>query len=266
MKSNNLLYLAVVGILLLFSSCAEQRNLVYFSDIQQNETFQQAITNAHEPKIQEGDILSITVSTLDPTSNALFNTGAVIQGQSSQLSSSNAAGSTNLGKEGYRVGNDGNINFPVIGKINLKGLTLTQAHEKMRNEINEYVKEPIVNIRYMNFKVTVIGEVNKPTTFTSDKEQINVLEALGMAGDMTAYGKRENVLVIREVEGKREMARLNLNSSNAFQSPYFYLQQNDIVYVEPSENKERQVSRNPNALPIFVSLASIITIVISRFF
>src|SRR5690606_36331327 len=144
MKSNNLLYLAVVGMLLLFSSCAEKRNLVYFSDIQQSETFQQAITNVHEPKIQEGDILSITVSTLDPTSNALFNTGAVIQGQSTQMSSSNEASSTNLGKEGYRVGNDGNVNFPVIGKIGLKGLTLTEAHEKMRTEISEYVKDPIV--------------------------------------------------------------------------------------------------------------------------
>src|SRR5690606_37557309 len=138
MKSNNLLYLAVVGMLLLFSSCAEQRNLVYFSDIQQSDAYQQAITNAHEPKIQIGDIMSITVSTLDPTSNALFNTGAGIQGTSTQLSSSNAAGSTNLGKEGYRVGNDGNINFPVIGKINLQGLTLTEAHEKLRTEISEY--------------------------------------------------------------------------------------------------------------------------------
>lgn len=265
MKSNNLLYLAVVGMLLLFSSCAEQRNLVYFSDIQQSETFQQAITNAHEPKIQEGDIMSITVSTLDPTSNALFNTGAVIQGQSTQMSSSNAAGSTNLGKEGYRVGNDGNINFPVIGKIALEGLTLTEAHEKMRNEISEYVKDPIVNVRYLNFKVTVIGEVNKPTTFTSDKEQINVLEALGMAGDMTGYGKRENVLVIREVDGKRQMARINLNSSTAFQSPYFYLQQNDIVYVEPSEMKERQLSRNPNTIPIVMAVLSAVTIIVSRF-
>src|SRR5690606_41195093 len=95
---------------------------------------------------------------------------------------------------------DGDINFAVIGKIALQGLTLTEAHEKMRTEISEYVKDPIVNVRYMNFKVTVIGEVNRPTTFTSDKEQINVLEALGMAGDMTAHGKRENVLVIREID------------------------------------------------------------------
>lgn len=264
MKSNNLLYLSVVGLLLLFSSCAEQRNLVYFDDIQQSSAYQQAITNAHEPKIQVGDIMGITVSTLDPTSNALFNTGAVIQGTNAQLSSTNAAGSTNLGKEGYLVGNDGNINFPVIGKINLQGLTLTEAHEKMRNEISEYVKEPIVNVRYLNFKVTVIGEVTAPTTFTVDNEKINVLEALGRAGDMTPFGMRENVLVIREVDGKRQMARLNLNSSSAFQSPYFYLQQNDIVYVEPSEMKGRQANRNPNSVPIIMGLLSIATIIITR--
>ncbi|WP_118195559.1 polysaccharide biosynthesis/export family protein [Albibacterium indicum] len=264
MKSNNLLYLAVVGILLLFSSCAEQRNLVYFDDIQQSDAYQQAITNAHEPKIQVGDIMGITVSTLDPTSNALFNTGAVIQGSNPQLSTTQAAGSTNLGKEGYLVGNDGTINFPVIGKVNLQGLTLTQAHEKMRNEISEYVKDPIVNVRYMNFKVTVIGEVARPTTFTVDNEKINVLEALGRAGDMTSFGMRENVLVIREVDGKRNMARLNLNSSNAFQSPYFYLQQNDIVYVEPSDMKGRQANRNPNSVPIIMGILSIITIIATR--
>lgn len=266
MRSINLIYLSVLGFILLFSSCAEKRNLVYFSDVQQSSAYQQAITNAHEPKIQNGDILSITVSTLDPTSNALFNTGAVLQGTSSQMSSANAAGSTNLGKEGYRVGNDGSINFPVIGKIDLAGLTLTDAHEKMRTELNTYVKDPIVNIRYLNFKVTVIGEVNRPLSFTSEKDQINVLEALGMAGDMTAYGKRENVLVIREADGKRNMARLNLNSSTAFQSPYFYLQQNDIVYVEPDIMKEKQISRNPNTIPILIGLTSVITIIVSRLF
>lgn len=264
MRSINLIYLSVLGFILLFSSCAEQRNLVYFDDIQQSSAYQQAITNAHEPKIQNGDILSITVSTLDPTSNALFNTGAVIQGQNIQMSSANAAGSTNLGKEGYLVGNDGSINFPVIGKINLAGLTLTDAHEKMRNELNAYVKEPIVNVRYLNFKVTVIGEVTRPTTFTVDNDRINVLEALGMAGDMTPFGMRENVLVIREVDGKRNMARLNLNSSTAFQSPYFYLQQNDIVYVEPSDMKGKQANRNPNSVPIIMGLLSIITIIATR--
>src|SRR5690606_19756741 len=263
MKSNTYPLLAFVLAMLLLTSCAEKRNLVYFSDVQQNDAFQIAITNSHEPKIQPGDILAITVSSLDPTSNAMFNTGANVQGVNV---TNNTAGSTNLGKEGYLVGNDGNINFPVIGKINLTGLTLTQAHSRMAEELNKYVKEPIVNIRYLNFKVTVIGEVNRPSTFAVDNDKINVLEALGMAGDMTSYGKRENVLVIRELDGRRHMARLDLNSSAAFNSPYFHLQQNDIVYVEPDIMKEKQISRNPNTVPILVGAMSVITIVLSRLF
>jgi len=266
MKSNAYSYLILGVFLILFSACSQKRNLVYFNDIQEDSAYQMAITNAHEPKIQVGDILSITVSSLDPTSNAMFNTGAIVQGTNSQLSSSSAAGSTNLGKEGYLVGNDGNINFPVIGQINLTGLTLTNAHAKMREELVKYVKEPIVNIRYLNFKVTVIGEVNKPSTFTVANDKINVLEALGQAGDMTAFGKRENVLIIRESEGKRDMVRLDLSNSQVFNSPFFYLQQNDIVYVEPDTMKEMQASRNPNTIPILMGVISVVTIIVSRFF
>lgn len=263
MKSNTYPLLAFVLAMLLLTSCAEKRNLVYFSDVQQNDAFQMAITNSHEPKIQPGDILAITISTLDPTSNAMFNTGTNIQGTNINSSS---AGTTNLGKEGYLVGTDGTINFPVVGKIELSGLTLTQAHNRMTEELVKYVKEPIVNLRYLNFKVTVIGEVNRPSTFAVDNDKVNVLEALGLAGDMTAYGKRENVLVIRETDGKRHMARLDLNSSASFNSPYFYLQQNDIVYVEPDIMKEKQISRNPNTIPIILGATSLITIILSRLF
>lgn len=263
MKSNTYPLLAFVLAMLLLTSCAEKRNLVYFSDVQQNDAFQMAITNSHEPKIQPGDIVAITVSSLDPSSNAMFNTGANVQGTNV---TANSAGSTNLGKEGYLVGTDGSINFPIIGKIKLSELTITQAHSRMAEELNRYVKEPIVNLRYLNFKVTVIGEVNRPSTFAVDNDRVNVLEALGMAGDMTAYGKRENVLVIRERDGKRHMARLDLNSSTAFNSPFFQLQQNDIVYVEPDLMKEKNVSRNPNTIPILLGITSVVTIIVSRFF
>src|SRR5690606_36232705 len=134
--------------LLLMSSCAQRRNLVYFDDIQQNDVFQMAITNAHDPKIQKGDIMATTVSSLDPTSNTLFNTG-VLQG-----SGTTSGTSSNIGKEGYLVGSDGNINFPIVGKIHLQGLTLEEANLKMQEELIKYVKEPIVNLRYLNFKVT----------------------------------------------------------------------------------------------------------------
>jgi len=209
--------------------------------------------------------MGINVSSLDPASNAMFNTGA-LQTYSGTNSSAGATSTTNLAREGYLVGKDGNINFPIIGKIQLHGLTLTEALEKMSDELSKYVKEPIVNINYMNFKVTVIGEVNNPGSFNVSKDRINVLEALGNAGDMTAYGRRENVLVIREVDGKRNMARLDLNSSAAFNSPYFFLQQNDLIYVEPDVMKERQVSRDNYYLATSLSILSVITLVITRIF
>ena len=255
----------IVIALITLSACTKRRNLVYFSDVQQSSAFQMAIMNAHEPKIQAGDILGITVSSLDPASNAMFNTGA-LQSATGQIANTNTAGSTNLGKEGYLVSTGGDINFPVMGKVHMEGLTLTEAHEKLQSELLKYVKDPIVNIRYQNFKVTVIGEVNRPGTFTVANEQMTVLEALGRAGDMTGYGERENVLVIREADGKRQMERLDLTSSKVFQSPYFYLQQNDVVYVEPDDMKAVQVSRNPNTLPIVLGIISITTIIVSRFF
>lgn len=254
----NFLYFSIL--LSLFSSCTTKRNLVYFDDVDQSSAYQMAITNAYAPKIQSGDIMAITVSSLDPTSNTLFNTG-VLQG-----SASSSAATTNIGKEGYLVGSDGNINFPIVGKIQLQGLTLEEANQKMQEELIKYVKEPIVNLRYLNFKVTVIGEVNSPGSFTVDNERINLLEALGNAGDMTAYGKRENVLVIREVDGQRNMVRVNLNSSTAFNSPYFYLQQNDLVYVEPDVMKEKQVSRDNYYLATTASIVTILTLILTRIF
>jgi polysaccharide export outer membrane protein len=191
------------------------------------------IRNYAQPVIQPDDILSVTVSSLNPESNVLFNNVIL-----PNTANSGQVIATTKVNEGYLVDKAGFINFPVIGKVMLAGLTKEQAVEKMTNEIKVHVKSPIVNVRFLNFKVTVIGEVNKPNTFTIDTEKISVLEALGLAGDMTAYGKRENVLIIREQQGVRRTTRINLNNKDVLNSPYYYLQQNDIIYVEPS-NREK---------------------------
>jgi polysaccharide export outer membrane protein len=235
-EKKNYLYLPIqlfVVLLVLNTSCSN-RNLVYFSDLQGSSGNETPIRNYAQPVIHPDDILSISVSSLNPESNVLFNN--VILPTSANSGQVIAATKVN---EGYLVDKSGFINFPVIGKIMLAGLTKEQAIEKMTNEIKVHVKNPIVNIRFLNFKVTVIGEVNKPNTFTIDTEKINVLEALGLAGDMTAYGKRENVLIIREQQGVRRTTRINLNNKDVLNSPYFYLQQNDIVYVEPSNREKR---------------------------
>lgn len=222
-------------VLVVFASCSK-RNLVYFSDMSASEPAT-AIKNFTSPKIQADDILTITVSSLSPESNVIFNNVLL-------PSTGNTNTIADKINEGYLVDKDGFINFPVIGKIALAGLTKEEAIQKMTDLLKTQVKNPIVNIRFKNFKVTVIGEVKEPATFVVETEKINVLEALGLAGDMTTYGRRENVLVIREKEGTRVTARLNLNSKAVLNSPYYYLQQNDVVYVEP-DNRVKTADTAP---------------------
>ncbi|MBF9252533.1 polysaccharide biosynthesis/export family protein [Pontibacter sp. 172403-2] len=251
----NLLY--ALG-MLLFVSCTSPKNLAYFSDLPENSTYSEKITNETEPKIQPDDLLSITVTSLNPEANALFNKGVLLSGNNS------ASGSNRISDEGYLVNSDGEIEFPVLGKVKLGGLTKEEARTKLVKELNKYLKDPAVNIRFLNFRVTVIGEVNDPATFTIPSEKINILEALGLAGDMTLYGKRENVLLIREENGIRKMTRINLNSKDAFNSPYFYLQQNDVVYVEPNKVRQVQATTNTRNITLLFSVISVTTLIISR--
>lgn len=237
------------------------------SDLGDSTAIQEAILNKVETKIKEGDILSITVNTLSPESNALFNKGEMLTpgGTSAQTMVSQTSGATALSNVGYLVDKDGNINFPVIGSVSVEGLTLEQVRQKLTTEIAKQTKSPIVNIRFMNFKVTVIGEVTQPGTFTLTNDKINILEAIGLAGDMTPYGKRENVLLIRESNGQRTLTRLNMNKKDITQSPYFYLQQNDVVYVEPdNEQKTAQADiRAQQRIPIITALISAAAVLVS---
>lgn len=247
----------------LLSACTSSRNLVYFSDLDNPGTG--PIQNRANPKIQPDDVLSITVSSLSPESNALYNNGVLPQANLATGSMSAAPGKAN---EGYLVDKDGFINFPVLGNVKLAGLTKEEATAKLTSEISRDVKKPIINIRFLNFKVTVIGEVSKPSTFTIPTENINILEALALAGDLTPYGKRENILVIREKDGVRTTTRINLNNKSTLDSPYYYLQQNDIVYVEPDKNKEAQISltraNTQFAISVGLSALSVLTILLTN--
>lgn len=239
--------------IVLLASCSPKRNLVYFSDLNDNSAYTSQILNDIDPKIKVDDILNITVNTLSMESNSLYNQGIL-----ATSGTGGAQGGSTLSTEGYLVDKDGNINFPVLGIIHLAGLTRGEARELMTTKLLKDVKNPIVNVRIMNFTISVIGEVNRPGSFSVPNEKINVLEGLGLAGDMTPYGRRENVLVIREVGGKRTMVRLNLNDQDALNSPYFYLQQNDIVYVEPSVLKEKITNRDPfRYVSVITSIASL---------
>jgi len=240
------LYLVLL-IPLILPACSPQRNLVYFGNL--SEVSNSQITNQPELKLQKNDQISVSLTSLNAEYDILF-TGA---------NNNNAIN----GKPGYRVNNNGKITLPRIGDIPVEGLTIEQVQALITKELKKQIKEPVVVAQLINFKITVIGEVNHPASVSIPGDELNLLEALGMAGDMTVYGKRENVLVIREENGIRNMTRLNLNDKNIFESPYFHLKQNDIIYVEPDKAKEKEYSPNNRALPIITACISAVAVLLT---
>lgn len=235
--------------------------MVYLSDLPPNEVNIQTITNKQEPRIQPVDLLGITVSTLNPESNLLFNSGVI----TSVGSVGGMANTTSQVNEGYRVDSNGDINFAVLGKVTLGGLTLEEATEKLTDLLSKEVKKPIVNIKLLNFRITVVGEVRNPNTFPIPAERINILEAIGLAGDLTTFGKRDNILLLREIDGVRSTVRLDINQTAILSSPYFYLQQNDILYVEPIKNRKAESTMWRQDLMLVLSVISLITLIGIRF-
>ncbi|WP_192349528.1 polysaccharide biosynthesis/export family protein [Algoriphagus sp. Y33] len=244
---------------LLVSSCAK-RNLTYFKDISQEKDYQLKDGIYEQPKIVVGDLLDIKISTLNPESNLLFNYGIVSSesGEGNQMTHDPII-------EGYLVDSDGNIDFPTLGDIKLAGLTQEEAKLFLKNELASLVKDPKIDIRFLNFKVTVIGEVNRPSSFVVPTERITVLEALGMAGDMTAYALRENVLLIRETSEGKVIHRFDIGKKDILSSPYYYLKQNDVIYVEADKRKLNQANVNPNTIAGLTILSSLVVALIFNF-
>jgi polysaccharide export outer membrane protein len=166
---------------------------------------------------------------------------------------------------GYLVNPDGTLELPLIGKVPVGGLTTAQVADRIREKLKEYLKEPTVNIRNQNFRVSVMGEVARPSLFTIPNEKITMLEALSLAGDITIYGRRDNVLLIREVNGLRTFTRIDLTNRDLFRSPYFYLRPNDVIYVEPGRARVASADRTYQLLPIALSALSFLAIIFSRF-
>lgn len=211
-----------------------------YKEIVINEVNQQ--DTLYDARIQPKDLLSITVNTSDPQAAAPFNLTMQTSINVAQANSTYVTSQPTL--QQYLVNNEGEIDFPVIGKLKIGGLTKTAAEKLIREQLRPYLKEtPIVTVRMSNYKISVIGEVNRPGTFTINNEKVNLFEALAMAGDMTVYGIRSNVKLIREDNnGQRNIISLNLNEQNILHSPYYYLQQNDILYVTPNKTKAKNAS------------------------
>ena len=258
---NYKLHIWVVTLLgILLSSCVAQRKMSYFHDIDKvpADSINAQYKPSKEPQIREGDKLVILVSALDPEAVVPFNLPVVSNMEPNILEA------TSTGKvQYYTVDNAGDIMFPVIGKVHLAGLSKSEATELLQQKIGASVNNPLVTINFIGYSVTVMGEVNAPGRYVVSPERTSVLDALAQAGDLTIYGKRNNILLTRENNGKLEFVRLNLNSPDIFTSPYFYLQQNDVLYVEPTNARAVSSQNLPLYLSMVTTLASMATVIVS---
>lgn len=235
------------------TSCASRKDLVYFQD----ETYVEGQMESTPVQLayKPDDILTINVTAADPLAAKPFNLSLV--SESDDLLT--VSGGTRM--QTYLIDYNGNIEFPVLGTLKIAGMTRIELTSMLKEKISEYAKDPIINIRLVNFRVTVIGEVSNPGTYTLQNERVTLLEALGLANDLTIFGKRDNVLLIREVEGIKKFAKINLTSINAVNSPLYYLQQNDVIVVEPNNARIRSSNYNQNNAVLISAIGTLTTIV-----
>lgn len=250
--------------LMLFTavSCGTPKEITYFQDLKPGQT-QLAITDPVEIRVRPKDKLSILVNAPDQKLSNMFNLPIVSQ----QIGQESATGSSR-GVSGYTVDSEGNITFPVLGKVRVDGMTREQIAEYLTTQLKEQelIKDPVVTVEFLNLFVSVMGEVNKAGRIKIDRDNFTILDALSEAGDLTIYGKRDRVLVLRQENGKQVVYGVNLcDARQIYSSPVYYLQQNDVVYVEPNDTKSRQSTVNGNTVrstSFYLSLASLLTSII----
>lgn len=255
---NSIFLLFLLLCFVVFSSCVNTRRATYFNNLQTVDLPEQDI----EPIIQKNDILSIIVSSLNPEATAIFNTP-----NQSVIASTSGTGTSSV-TTGYLVDRQGRIVFPILGYIDAAGLTQQHLTDIIAATLSEkkLLLDPIVSVRILNFKVTVLGEVNRPGVEMVPEGKISLLEALGMAGDVTLYGKRDNVLLIRVENGKKITRRIDLNSQDfVYNSPYYYLKSNDVIYVQPNSTRIGGTSNLQQVLPLAFSGLSLLVILLSTF-
>ncbi len=269
MKTNSFkrlltIYLLVIfGIISTLTSCVQTKQIAYF----QGDTAKYSslkVPQATSRYIQSSDMLGILVTSISSGSNELFN--APLLSGVSVINYSQSPGQGRNQPLGYLVDSLGNIVLPLVGKINLKDKTIDQASTIIEFKLKEYLKEPSVSVRILNHKFSVLGEVNRPSVYNLLEDRLTLTEALGMAGDLTIFGKRSNVLLIREGKsGLREMVRIDLTQREILSSPYYYVQPNDVIYVEPLKTKATVTDQSYQLVPIFTGIVSALGILILNF-
>ncbi len=245
-------------------SCSAPSQVTYFQDLRPGES-EQKVVAATEIKVRPGDKLSIIVNSRDPQLSQLFNLPYVSRQIGQVSASSSSVSGSSQGISGYTVDEKGMIDFPVLGKIEIAGKNREEIATFIKGELlaKNLVKDPVVTVEYMNLCISVLGEVTQPGRYSIDRDKVTVLDAISMAGDLTIYGKREKVLVLREEEGVQHVYGVNLCSAeHLYTSPVYYLRQNDVVYVEPNNVRARQSTVNGNnvrSTSFWLSLASFLT-------
>lgn len=255
----NLGFLIVIAAAI--SSCSNPKQLSYFQDLKDTSRVQQLALYPYQPlKLQPDDQVQITISSTSPESSQYFNLG-------SATAASNVAGTITAPSpvlmNVYNVSSKGDITMPVLGDLYVANLTTEELKQKVSIALKSYLKDAVVSVRLANFKVTVVGEVGRPTTLPVAGERMNVLEAIGAVGDMTVYGQRYNVKVMRKTKDSMQVAHLDFNKSSALQSPYFQLRQNDVVYVEPIPTRGLVGTKLSFVLPIVASVVLVLVSVIT---
>lgn len=251
MRITKLSRLFIVALILWgFSSCVNTKKVTYFNNIRES-----SINSAPRiaATIHKNDLIGISVTSLNAEASTMFN--PVSTGSADQ-------------QGGYLVNESGNIKFPVLGNRRAVGFTLEQLGDSITKALNQQklLVSPIVTTRFLNFRVTILGEVKNPTVLNVPNQRISILEAIGLAGDLTNYGKRDNILIIHDEPGKKTFARVDLTNKKIFSSPEYYLRSNDVVYVEQNKNKLRSLSNGRQLLPVVLSIVSILVVSFSLFY
>ncbi|TLV02393.1 polysaccharide biosynthesis/export family protein [Dyadobacter luticola] len=242
------------------TSCVSPKTIVYFQGDTTKFSTSPIVQN-YVPTIQKNDMLSIIVGSLNAEANEIFNAPNRYASASASYGTMATAA---VQPFGYLVDSDGNIELPLIGKVKVEGLQIKVAADTLRSRLQLYLKEPSVTIRNINFKVSVLGEVRSPAVYNIPDEKITLPEVLSLAGDLTIYGRRNNVLIIREENGNRQYARVDLTSRDIFNSPYYYLHKNDVIYIEPAKVKINTTDRTLQLAPLVVSLIAALSLAFYR--
>ncbi|MFD0750807.1 polysaccharide biosynthesis/export family protein [Mucilaginibacter calamicampi] len=260
------IFLLTIGVALLIGSCTPYKNVPYYQDLKQDSIVTEQIINYSPIVLQAGDMIALNVVSLSREADAVFNYN-LVRPNSTGANAATTGEITSTAQNavvGYLVDKDGNISLPTLGPLKIGGLTLSQAKSALENKLSAALLSPNVEVRLMNFKVSVLGDVQNPGLFNIATEKINVNEVLALAGDLNTTGVRNSIFLIRETEGKREYVPIDLTSKKIFSSQYYYLKNNDVIYVKPNRDRVLATDSYAQRLSLLFSALTIVAVFLSR--